>query len=70
LETAPEIARLVAPEDAIAAILLVFSLWFAMHSWVGRNRRLDRDFEAITASPEAFLSAASVMILLRRIGRF
>ena len=38
-------------------------------AWIGRNRRLARDFEATIASAEAFLYAASVMLLLRRIAR-
>ena len=38
-------------------------------AWLGRNRRLARDFEAPTASAEAFLYAAFVMLLLRRIAR-
>jgi putative transposase len=38
-------------------------------AWIGRNRRLANDFEASVASAEAFLYAASVMLLLRRLGR-
>ncbi len=38
-------------------------------AWVGRNRRLAKDFEATVASVEAFLYAASVMLLLRRLAR-
>lgn len=38
-------------------------------AWIGRNRRLAKDFEASVASAEAFLYAASVMLLLRRLGR-
>lgn len=38
-------------------------------AWIGRNRRLAKDFEASIASAEAFLYAASVMLLLRRLGR-
>jgi transposase len=37
--------------------------------WLGRNRRLAKDFEATVASAEAFLYAASAMLLLRRLGR-
>ena len=36
---------------------------------VGRNRRLARDFEATIASARAFLYAASVMLLVRRLAR-
>lgn len=38
-------------------------------AWLGRNRRLAKDFEATVASAEAFLYAASSMLLLRRLGR-
>ncbi|WP_333669505.1 IS5 family transposase [Elioraea tepidiphila] len=38
-------------------------------AWIGRNRRLAKDFEATIASANAFLYAASVMLLLRRIAR-
>jgi putative transposase len=39
------------------------------HAWVNRNRRLAKDFEATIASAEAFLYAASVMLLARRLAR-
>jgi putative transposase len=38
-------------------------------AWIGRNRRLAKDFEATIASARAFLYAASVMLLVRRLGR-
>jgi transposase len=38
-------------------------------AWIGRNRRLAKDFEATIDSARAFLYAASVMLLLRRIAR-
>ena len=38
-------------------------------AWINRNRRLAKDFEASIASAEAFLYAASVMLLLRRNAR-
>ena len=38
-------------------------------AWLGRNRRLAKDFEATIASATAFLYAASVMLLSRRIAR-
>ncbi|GAB4520248.1 MAG: hypothetical protein Kow00133_06620 [Amphiplicatus sp.] len=38
-------------------------------AWISRNRRLAKDFEATIASATAFLYAASVMLLLRRIAR-
>jgi putative transposase len=38
-------------------------------AWINRNRRLAKDFEATIASARAFLYAASVMILLRRLAR-
>lgn len=38
-------------------------------AWLGRNRRLARDFEATITSATAFLYAASVMLLTRRLAR-
>lgn len=38
-------------------------------AWLGRNHRLAKDFEASIASAQAFLYAASVTVLLRRIAR-
>src|SRR5271169_1289080 len=38
-------------------------------AWLGRNRRLAKDFEATIASATAFLYAASVMLLTRRLAR-
>jgi transposase len=38
-------------------------------AWINRNRRLAKDFEATIASAEAFLYAASVMMLCRRLAR-
>jgi transposase len=38
-------------------------------AWLGRNRRLAKDFEATVASATTFLYAASVMLLTRRLAR-
>lgn len=38
-------------------------------AWISRNRRLAKDFEATVASARAFLYAASVMLLVRRLAR-
>ena len=38
-------------------------------SWISRNRRLWKDPEATLTSARAFLYAASVIILMRRIAR-
>jgi len=38
-------------------------------AWIGRNRRLAKDFEATIDSARAFLYAASVMLLVRRLAR-
>jgi putative transposase len=38
-------------------------------AWINRNRRLAKDFEATLASATAFLYAAAVTLLLRRIAR-
>jgi transposase len=38
-------------------------------AWINRNRRLAKDFEGTVASATAFLYAASVMLLVRRLAR-
>lgn len=38
-------------------------------AWIGRNRRLAKDFEATIESARAFLYVASVMLLVRRLAR-
>jgi putative transposase len=38
-------------------------------AWLGRNRRLAKDFEATVASATSFLYAASVLLLTRRLAR-
>lgn len=38
-------------------------------AWLGRNRRLAKDFEATIESATAFLYAASAMLLIRRLAR-
>ena len=38
-------------------------------AWISRNRRLAKDFEGTIASAEAFLYAACVMLLTRRMAR-
>jgi putative transposase len=56
--------------DQIGFVLLprrwVVERFFA---WINRNRRLAKDFEATVASATAFLYAASVMLLTRRLAR-
>ena len=50
----------------LASLLRVVERFFA---WIGRNRRLAKDFEATVNSARAFLYAASVMLLVHRIAR-
>ena len=38
-------------------------------AWIGRNRRLAKDFEATLESARAFLYAASIMLLTRRLSQ-
>src|SRR5882672_7957766 len=38
-------------------------------AWLGRNRRLAKDFEATIASAEAWVMVASVQLLIRRLAR-
>jgi len=52
--------------DKVITASLVVERFFA---WIGRNRRLAKDFEATIDSARAFLYAASVMLLSRRLAR-
>jgi putative transposase len=38
-------------------------------AWLGRNRRLAKDFEATIESAEAWVMIASVRLLVRRLAR-
>ena len=38
-------------------------------AWINRNRRLAKDFEGTIASATAFVQAASVILLIRRLAR-
>ena len=51
---------------AVIARRWVVERFFA---WINRNRRLAKDFEATIESVEAFLYAASSVLLLRRLAR-
>jgi putative transposase len=51
---------------AVIARRWVVERFFA---WINRNRRLSKDFEATIESVEAFLYAASSVLLLRRLAR-
>jgi len=51
---------------AVIARRWVIERFFA---WINRNRRLAKDFETSIKSVEAFLYAASTMLLLRRLAR-
>lgn len=63
-----EIVRKIA--DQVGFVVLprrwVVERFFA---WINRNRRLAKDVEATVKSARAFLYAASIMLLVRRLGR-
>src|SRR6266436_4282321 len=47
----------------------IFPFIERVFAWIGRNRRLAKDFEATIDSARAFLYVASVMLPVRRIAR-
>ena len=57
------------PDQIGFAVLPRRSVVERFFAWIGRNRRLAKDFEASINSARAFLYAASVMLLSRRIAR-
>jgi hypothetical protein len=63
-----EIARTV-KRGAHAVLLLDRAGVERFFAWISRNRRLWKDPEATLASAIAFLYAASVMLLVRQLGR-
>ena len=38
-------------------------------SWLGQNRRMSKDYERLCASAEAFVYAAMVRLMVRRLAR-
>jgi putative transposase len=63
--TAPAVARVALCRPA-AAKRRVVERTFA---WLGRNRRLAKDFEALIATATAWLALAGIKLLIRRLAR-
>ena len=38
-------------------------------SWLGQNRRMSKDYERLCASAEAFVYAAMIRLMVRRLAR-
>ena len=57
------------PDQAGFAIQLKRWVVERCFAWLGRNRRLAKDFQATIGSAVAFIYAASVMLLVRRLVR-
>ena len=67
----PHIVEIVAKSPDQIGFAVLPRRWVVerFFAWIGRNRRLAKDFEASIDSARAFLYAASVMLLSRRIAR-
>ncbi|MFQ5572526.1 MAG: IS5 family transposase [Rhodothermales bacterium] len=63
--------EIVKRSDAAKGFELLPRRWVVERTfaWLGRNRRLAKDFEATIASAEAWLMIASIQLLIRRIAR-
>ncbi len=63
--------EIVKRSDAAKGFVLLPRRWVVERSfaWLGRNRRLAKDFEATIESAEAWLLIASIQLLSRRIAR-
>ena len=63
--------EIVKRSDAAKGFVLLPRRWVVERTfaWLGRNRRLAKDFEATIASAEAWLMIASIQLLVRRIAR-
>ena len=69
--TATRIVEIVAKSPDQIGFAVLPRRWVVerFFAWIGRNRKLAKDFEASIDSARAFLHAASVMLLSRRIAR-
>ena len=63
--------EIVKRSDAAKGFQLLPRRWVVERTfaWLGRNRRLAKDFEATIASAQAWLMIASIQLLVRRIAR-
>jgi|TARA_B100000315_G_scaffold248725_1_gene278920 transposase len=63
--------EIVKRSDAAKGFVLLPRRWVVERTfaWLGRNRRLAKDFEATIESAEAWLLIASIQLLCRRIAR-
>ncbi len=63
--------EIVKRSDAAKGFVLLPRRWVVERTfaWLGRNRRLAKDFEACIESAEAWIMIASIQILIRRIVR-
>ena len=70
-EASPIRIAVVRKADHQVGFAVIARRWVAerFFAWINRNRRLAKDFEATIQSVEAFLYAASVVLLLRRLAR-
>ena len=69
----PQVAQLATPDRfgplEVRPSKIVQAATERCFAWLGRNRRFAKDFEATIASATAFLYAASVQLLTRRLAR-
>ena len=70
-EASPIRIEVVRKADNQVGFAVIARRWFVerFFAWINRNRRLAKDFEATIESVEAFLYAASSVILPRRLAR-
>jgi len=63
--------KIVKRSDVAKGFVLLPRRWVVERTfaWLGRNRRLAKDFEATVASAQAWLMIASIQLLVRRIAR-
>jgi transposase len=67
----PKGMRSIKRSDAAKGFVLLPRRWVVERTfaWLGRNRRLAKDFEKTIESAEAWLLIASIQLLSRRIAR-
>lgn len=70
-EASPVRVEVVRKADNQIGFAVIARRWVVerFFAWINRNRRLAKDVEATIASAQAFLYAASAILLLRRMAR-
>jgi putative transposase len=64
------ILEIVKRSDDVKGFQVLPRRWVVEHTfgWLGKYRRLSKDYERLTESSQAFIYAAMIHIMIRRLG--